>query len=350
MKRSGSTAARRRGRTHLRATIEDVARVAGVSASSVSRALSGSTTISARTKRRIARVARRLGYVPNQTARSLVTRASRIFGLIIPDVTDPIHGQFVTGFEQAAAAYGYSVIMVNGFRTPQYEERGLKLFAAHQAAGVALMGCVLAPTRVRAMLRPTPVVFANAEHPRLAGYESDPPIGCIRADDVSGMFEVVRHLLERGYRRLAYLNGSPWASNLTRRDTVRRALKTISPSLKLREYYSDGGPDTGDVVAKIIRDRPDALICYDDKLALSMLDALSIRGIRVPADVAVVGFDDVPFAAIANPRLTTVSQPTVDMGRLAVAILRQAIETGGEAPSHKLPVRLIIRESTVPRA
>jgi DNA-binding LacI/PurR family transcriptional regulator len=100
------------------------------------------------------------------------------------------------------------------------------------------------------------------------------------------------------------------------------------------------------VAARLARDRPDALICYDDKLALHTIDALRALGVRVPEDLAVVGFDDIPFAAIAHPRLTTVSQSATEMGRVAAGMLCRAIEAGALPPSVTLPVRLVVREST----
>ncbi len=336
-----------------RVTIEDVARVARVSPATVSRALKDSPLISRDTRRRVARAARRLGYVPNQAARSLVTRTTRTLGLMIPDVTDPIHGQVATGFQQEAAAHGYTVMMANGFADAAAERRGLRVFLAQRADGVALMGSVLRQPRVRAFLKPAPVVFINGEHPTLAGYQGDLAAGCIRANDVDGMKDVVRHLLEAGYRRLGYLNGPAQASNATRRDAVVRALKTAGAKSPI-EFASAGparSPDGAIAAAavRIARERPDALICYDDKLALNTIDALRAVGVRVPADMAVVGFDDIPFAAIANPRLTTVAQRSVEMGRAAATMLCRSLDTGVLPPSVTLPVQLVVRESTAGR-
>lgn len=330
-----------------RVTIEDVARLARVSAATVSRALKDSPLISRQTRRRVSRAARRLGYVPNQAARSLVTRTTHTLGLMIPDVTDPIHGQIVTGFQQEAAARGYTVIMANGLADPAVERRALRVFLAQRADGVALMGSVLRQRPVRALLRPAPVVFISGEHPTLAGYRGDLAAGCIRANDIEGIHDVVRHLLEAGYRRIAYFNGPPRASNATRRETVIRALRAagVRPPVEFGPVGPASPPDG--VAARIARHPPEALICYDDKLALNIIDALRALGVRVPGDLAVVGFDDIPFAAMANPRLTTVSQRSTEMGRVAARMLCRALETGDLPPSVTLPVRLIVRESTI---
>jgi DNA-binding LacI/PurR family transcriptional regulator len=330
-------------------TIEDVARGAGVSVATVSRALRDQPQVNARTRTRVVTVARRLGYVPNRAARSLVIRATQTLGLLIPDATDPIHGQIVTGFAQEAAAHAYTVILANGFDDPAHERRALEIFAMHRADGVALMGSMLRQRETRLAMRPSPVVFVIGEHPALAGYRSDLVRGCIRADDIQGMDAVVRHLFDSGYRRVAYAAGQGSASDITRRDAVRRALAAANVGEPLRVYESlpQRGGTNGAVAAAIAGDPPDALICYDDKLAFQLVDQLREHGITVPRDIAVVGFDDIPFARMANPRLTTVAQPSVEIGRRAAAMLLTAIRTGTMPQSIQLPVRLVVRESTI---
>ncbi|MDR7417664.1 MAG: LacI family DNA-binding transcriptional regulator [Armatimonadota bacterium] len=330
-------------------TIADVARACGVSVATVSRALLDYPQVNARTRERVVRAVRALGYVPNRAARSLVVRATQTLGLLIPDATDPIHGQLVAGFEQEAAAYGYIVILANGLDDPARERRAIESFVMSRADGIALLGSVLPQREVRRRVRPSPVVFVDGEHPGLAGYQSDLPTGCIRADDIAGMQAVVQHLLETGFRSIAYAGGTGNASDLTRREAVAKTLQRSRPGATLRTYVwraADWDPDTA-VVAAIARDRPDAVICYDDKMALSLIDGLRTHGVRVPRDVAVVGFDDIPFARLANPRLTTIAQPVVDMGRQAAAMLLRAIQKGTMPRSVRLPVRLIVRESTV---
>ena len=331
-----------------RVTIEDVARAAGASVATVSRALRDQPEVSAQTRRRIIRTARRLGYVPNRAARSLVVRATQTLGLLIPDATDPIHGQVATGFEQESTAHGYTVILANGFDDPAQERPALMSFAMHRADGIAVMGSVLKQREVRAAVRPSPVVFVNGEHPSLAGYQADLATGCLRADDLEGIKAVVQHLLDSGCRRLAYAGGPGSASDLTRRDAVIQALagaKAARPRVFVSR--SEAWESDGALAAAIARDRPEAVICYDDKLALHLLDALRAYGITVPRDMALVGFDDIPFARLANPRLTTVAQPSVEMGRLAAAMLLRAIHTGVMPQSVRLPVHLVVRESTV---
>lgn len=335
-----------------RVTLVDIAQVAGVSVSTVSRALGDHPRISEATRDLVVHAAEQLQYVPNQAARSLVMRATRTFGLLIPDVTDPLYGQVIAGFEQEAAAGGYTLTVANGFADPARERRALRLFTAQRADGIALMSSVLDQQHVVDYVRPTPVVFINGENLRLAGYDSDLPNGCIRADDVSGIDAVVEHLLAGGHRRIGYFNGPQVASNISRRDAIIRALKRAGVRERLQQFSAapHGWHAAAEIAARVVQDLPDALICFDDKLALAMMDALRAFGVRVPDDIALVGFDDIPFAALSNPRLTTVAQPSDEMGRRAVGMLVQALVTGQPlAPSTALPVRFVVRESSAPR-
>lgn len=329
-------------------TLRDVAKVAGVSPATVSRALANDERISSETRDLVVRAAEQLGYVPNIAARSLIVRATKTLGVLIPDVTDPMHGQFVTGSEQAAASLGYTVILANGFRDSDREQQGLRIFASHRVDGVALMGSVLDQHEVRTAFRRVPIVFVNGENLGLAGYRSELPAGCLRADDVGGLEAMMGHLFQQGCRTFAYVNGPQGASNVTRRDTIQRCVLEAGVKEGLTQHVGglEGWPSAAKLASKIVVSKPDAVVCYDDKLALSTIDALRGLGVRVPDDIAVVGFDDIPFASLANPRLTTVAQPAAHMGQLAVEMLMGAIHGEGLPASTTVRVRLVERESS----
>jgi LacI family transcriptional regulator len=333
-----------------RVTLQDVAEDARVSPSTVSRALNGNRRIGSETRARVQYIAAQLGYVPNQAARSLVLRATRTLGLLVPDFTEPIHGQVVSGFQGEAALQGYTVIMANGFDEPEREARALEVFARHQADGIAVLGGVLDQRQVLASVHPSRVVFVDGENPALGGGGTeDLPLGCVRADDGAGVEALVAHLLEVGRRRFVYVAGPPVASSSIRGKAIVRALTQSGADPRDLGIYAGERIDPASAPAfadEVAASRPDALLCYDDKLALVVMDALRARGIRVPDDVAVTGFDDIPFAALSNPRLTTVAQPAADMGRYAVLMLLGAIETGVMRASIHVPVQLVVRESS----
>ncbi len=330
-----------------RVTLGDVAQRASVSVATVSRALSGDPQISEATQVRVRQVAEQLKYVPNVAARSLVLQSSATFGLMTPDVTDPIHGQVVTGFQQRAAEQGYSVILANGFWDADTERRALREFTAHRVAGLAVMGSVLPQAEVKRLVSPIPTLFLGSDHLPSRGADLDLAKGCLRPDDRDGMRQVVAHLIERGYRTVAYVSGSSGANQVIRRDALVAELAEQGGSEPV--VYRADDVDAGGlraVATQIRQHRPDVVVCYDDKTALNLIDELCTVGLRIPDDVGVVGFDDIPFARIANPRLTTVAQPSDELGRISVDFLLSTLEDGRLPRSRLMPVTLVVRETT----
>jgi LacI family transcriptional regulator len=331
-----------------RARLEDVARLAGVSPTTVSRALRHDARISENTRVSVQRAAKQLGYIPDARASSLRGRATSTIGLLLPDVADPLHAQIAMAVEQAASAEGYTVLLANGLSDPVQERQALNVFTAQRTDGIVLVSSMLSPQEANLLVSPCPVVYVGGENVSLAGYTSELPTGSIRADDVRGIRAVVEHLRSRGYRRVGYVNGPDLASNATRRDTALRSLAQAGMSCALYPYL--GGVESlgtlNATVSTVVADRLDALICYDDIEALGVMDALRGRGVRVPDDIAIVGFDDIPFAGISNPRLTTVAQPSEEIGRAAFGMLLAGLKNGDLPPSIMLPVRLVVRDST----
>lgn len=318
-----------------------------MSVATVSRALSGDPQISVATQTRVRHVAAQLKYVPNVAARSLVLQSSITFGLMTPDVTDPIHGQVVTGFQQRAAERGYSVILANGFWNGDTERQALREFTAHRVAGLAVMGGVLPPAEVKRLVSPSPALFLGSEYLPPDGANVDLPRACLRPDDVDGMRQVVAHLIEQGYRTVGYVSGSSGANPTIRRNALIAALAEQG-QMEPVVYRADDLDREGlhAVAIQIAKDRPEVVVCYDDKTALNVIDKLRTLGVRVPTDIGFVGFDDIPFAGIANPRLTTVAQPSDELGRTSVDILLSALEEGRLPRSRLVPVRLVVRETT----
>lgn len=337
---------------HRRVGLEDVARMAGVSRSTASRALVDDPRISEPTRDAVKAAAVELRYVPNAAARGLRARRTRILGLLIPDLSDPFHGQIAASFEQEALAGGYRVIVGTGMQDATLERDVLRVFTEQAVDGIAVVSGVMTIDEARSHARPDRMIFVLPDQ-RLMGPDTGlPKPSLILTDDASGVEAIVDHLVETGRRDIAYVGSGGLVSSTVRREAVERALKKHGIAHRTDRYPSpdDGWLTPAPTAALIAADLPEALICYDDMLALALMDALRVLGVRVPDDVAVVGFDGIPFAEMSNPRLTTVVTPLTELGRLAASSLVDAIRSGQLPEAVVLPVELAIRESTRSRA
>lgn len=332
-----------------RITLADVAQSAGVSRATASRALNDDPRISPATRRAVRAAAKALRYVPNAAARSLRKHRTRTLGLLLADLGDPVHGQVAAGFELEAASHGYTVIFVSGLDVPANERRALKVFVEHGTDGIALVSSVLDPVEARERAgAERPVVVVQPDHPGILRMRAPLPAGLIRTDDAAGVESAVRHLLASGCRSMLYLGAGNRPSSTIRRDAVKHALEIegLEPASVI-DLADDAWRSPELVGATVGLPLPDAIVCYDDKLALALLDGLRSRGIGVPGDVCVVGFDGIPFAALSSPRLTTVATPSTLIGQLAARMLADAIGSGQLPGAQIQPAELVIRESTL---
>ena len=332
-----------------RVVLADVARLAGTSEATASRALKDDHRIGEATRAAVHAAAQKLGYVPNAAARSLRARRTHILGLLLDDLADPVHGKVAAGFEQAAASHGFAVFMMTGLHDRDREERALTVLAEHRADGVALASCVSDPADVFRRLPKDRVVFVQPDYPALADVAEPPTRGVLRSDDTGGFTAAVEHIVERGYRRITYVGPGTGSADALRRATASEVLDRhqLGP-IRFIDCGADGWRDARDVAERLAADPPEAVICYDDKLALTLLDALRATRLEVPRDLALVGFDGIPAARTSRPRLTTVDVPSVELGRRAVEMLLASIKDGSPAASQVVPVDLIVGESTPP--
>lgn len=329
-----------------RPTLSDIAKALDVSEATVSRALRGHAEISEQMRSLVRRVARDLGYVPNAAARNLARKTSKTLGLLVPDVTDPIHALTVAGFGRAADQRGYTVIVMDGQRDEARRKRGLQTLMEHQAEGIAFCSIAVSASKTIEELHPTHAVFIMPEGADAAA-PSDKALGRLRSDDEQGTRLIVEHLLSLGKQRLSYVNGPDIASNRLRRNALLTSLEQSGFEPRIREYaVTDDATDFQRIAQLVNRERPDALICYDDKMALAILDALRSVNLSIPRDLAVTGFDGIPFAAISNPRLTTIVQPAELLGETAAGVLFDAIESNAPPPDMTFPVTLAVRGSS----
>jgi len=334
----------------MRVSIKDIARAANVSHSTVSRALSDSPLISAETKVRIQRLAREMGYTPDAIARSLVTQQTRTVGVVVTTITDPWVAEVVQGIEDAAHENGYSVILASGASEP-----GRELATVEMLRSKRVDGLIVTSSRVGALYLEhlerigVPVVLVNNHNEQSGRYTFS-----VSVDNQHGGYLATNHLIERGHRRIAYISGAADHSDDADRLTgYRQALDenglTFDPTLVMSGNGQLNGGERALHTLTGLGAPPTAAFCYNDMTAIGLLFAARREGLSVPYNLAVVGFDDIPFARYVQPALTTIAQPQRDMGRQAMSMALALMDTGDSAPSLSDVVvqgELVVRESS----
>jgi len=334
-------------RPPIPASIKDIARVAGVSHSTVSRALRNSPLVNPKTTRQIQRIARDLGYQPSAVARGLVNRKTRTIGVVVTTIADPFVSEVVIGLELAANDHGYSVFLANSNADPAREKSVVHSFAERRVDGIVVtssrVGALYTPLLVQMMV---PIVLINNQHPGQF-------VHSVMIDNVPASREATDHLIGLGHRRIAYV-GDRYGhqSDAERLAGYREALgRGALPFLPELVAQGDGKPEGGILAMDkllALSDPPTAVFCYNDMTALGVLRSARGHGLQVPADVSLVGFDDLFLASYTQPQLTTVRQPMQRMGRMALESLLKLISGQPSAQAVKVPAELIVRESTAP--
>ncbi|MGW1272135.1 LacI family DNA-binding transcriptional regulator [Streptomyces sp. NPDC002491] len=324
-------------------TVADVARHAGVSTASVSRALSGADGVSAAVRERVTAAAQALGYRPNTVARSLRTTRTQTIGLIIPDVVNPFFSELAWAVEEAAHQYGYSVILCNANEETERQDGYIDLMLARRVDGLLLTPVLEESSALRAVERQgVPMVFVDR-----AVASMDAPV--VRADGHAAISQLVDHLVKLGHERIAVISGPP--QTLTGRERLasfRNAMRAHSLDLpeelvRFGNFQADSGRRAAAELLDL-DELPTAVFAIDNLMTLGVFQEMRKRGLRIGTDVAVAGFDDPPWFQLLDPPLTTVSQPVTRMGALAVDMLMEAIGSGS-VQSHLLDCELVIRQS-----
>ncbi|QFY05792.1 LacI family DNA-binding transcriptional regulator [Nonomuraea phyllanthi] len=334
-------------------TLADVAAVCRLSMSTVSRALSHPERVNARTRSRVERIARELGYVRHEVTRSQVSRRTAIIGLIVPDIANPFFSVMTKAVQDRAWKKGYSVMLADTDERAADEPDRARVLA-EQADGLILASPRADDGRLREIARSSPVAFANREIARsspvvFANREVDGAAGVV-IDEYAGMNEAVQYLVSLGHRSICYLSGPgrSW-SDQRRREAIGAACRAHGAEL------TELGPfepqiQAGMRAADVIRFRgATAAIAYDDMIALGLVARLAERRVKVGREISVIGIDCGPLSEAAHPMLTTVHLPGAELGALAVDLLLDRLDpaaAGREPPRVRLESRLVIRGST----
>jgi LacI family transcriptional regulator len=323
-------------------TIRDVAREAGVSISTVSRALAAPDQVAEATRLHVQATAQRMGYSVNSNARSLITGRKHSFGLVVPDLENPFFGSVCKGVQARARAAGYAVFVADTDEDPTVETEVVRSLIK-QVDGVILCSPRATDEEIRELSLETPLVLANR-------YLKDIP--SITFDNVGGLRGVMNHLVALGHRRIGYAAGPlrSWSNN--QRAEAFRDFELPGVTLELIELgnfppFFSGGINAGDLA---IASGATAVVTYNDIMALGIIDRLRQRGLTAPYDMSVTGFDNVAVSTFVWPNLTTVDMPRVQMGRMSVDTLLDILESPSGPtpirPAIELPVELVVRQSS----
>ena len=329
-------------------TIKDIAKRAGVSHTTVSRALHGNALISDETGRRICKLAAEMGYQPSAAARSLKTHRSQVLGVIVSSLDDPFFSEILQGIEDCAQEGGYNLFIAASQHDPQREQKIVRTLMEHRVDGVIICSTPFSKAQGRHLLEyGFPIVVVNNQSAEGFRYS-------IYHDDVDGSRQMTRHLIGLGHRRIAYLGNSlSGRTTLDRLAGFRQEMQAAGlPVPATYEHQVAGGsPMRGLAGAEYFLSlpaRPTAIVCFNDQLATGMLRGLRDAGLEVPADISVTGFDNITFSAYTHPPLTTFDQPKrfigVETARLLLGLLRQEPDSAEKVIT--LKGRLLVRAST----
>jgi len=326
-----------------RVRLKEVAEAAGVSINTASRALNGKSEISPETRAKVLEVAAKLGYRPNRLARALRSNKTNVVGVIVGDIANPYFATLVRGIVKATRAYDYSVILQSTDEEYEREQEAVEVLLADRVDGV-----LITPTQKGAE---TIEGLKKSELPfvLMSRYFSDLDTDYVIMDDFQGGFLATEHLLKRGCKRVAMVNGPLHISSARERfEGYKQALAkygipfdsslVVTGALTMENGY--------EAVLQLVRKATlDGIFAFSDFVAFGVIKALREHGIRVPEDVAVVGFDDVVFASCFEIPLTTVGGDTEMIGYKAAELLIRKLNGGGvtERSHIRLPVRLVVR-------
>jgi DNA-binding LacI/PurR family transcriptional regulator len=331
-------------------TIYSVAQRAGVSTATVSRALNGTGQIAPATRQAIDDAVRELGYRPSGVARSLRTKSTQTIALLLPDITNPFYPGLVRGVQLGARRRGYLMLLASAEGDPDGEQEYLELFRANAVDGALVVGVSIGADGIgAAMAGGFPIVSMDRS-------VDSPDVPLVQVDNRGGARMAVEHLVELGHRRIAHVCG-PLTLEITRerlagyRDGLEAAGLPFDDELLVEGDYEEGGgvAAADRLVAAGVAFT--AVFAGNDLTAIGVMGGLQARGVRVPGDVSVVGFDDVRLASYVTPALTTIHQPADRIGERAAALLVDVIRgrRRAERVGHVLlPPTLVVRASTAP--
>jgi DNA-binding LacI/PurR family transcriptional regulator len=328
--------------------LKDIAVRAGVSLMTVSKALRDQPDVSATTKTRVKLLAQQMGYLPDSSAQVLRTRKTKLFGLVLSSMTNPIYSRVVVAIEEGAHTMGYDVLLAHTLNVPEREEACIRRFISRRVDGlfIAPVYRMAAEARIYKELitRGIPTIVLGHTAPFCSQFVS------VESDDLPASYAATQHLLKLGHKRIAFLTGptaTPWTQE--RLGGYRRALHEANLEVDDKLIFEAGRTieDGAKGAAQLLSEAADATAvqAVNDVVAIGCAETLLNQGLRIPQDVSVAGFGNILLGQHFRVPLTTSRQPKFRLGSAAVELMQHLL--GGQRPdSRRLPAELVIRDST----
>lgn len=309
--------------------IKMIARKAGVSISTVSRVMNGSKPVSPDLQKRVYDAVKQMDYKPNSIARSLILNKTNLIGVVVPDVSNSFHAQLLSGIEGYAAQEEYGVIICNVYRNWDKQQKYFNLMQERHVDGIILLhDNPLEEIAAFHKTSSTPLLFASVP---VEGF-SIPFVGI---DEVKAAYDAVSFLISKGHREIGLIFGECYALGKLRKEGYCKALR--DHGISIRDEFMVHRPSSVDYGYQAMEqllslgEYPSAVFCVSDEMAIGALDCALDRGLKVPEDISLIGFDDIDLSQVVRPKLTTIHQPIHEIGREAARLIIDIIEKRGKA-------------------
>ncbi len=334
--------------------IKMIARKAGVSISTVSRVMNGSKPVSPELQKRVYDAVQQMNYKPNSIARSLILKKTNLIGVVVPDVSNSFHAQILSGIEECAALADYGVIICNVYRNLK-QQKYFNLMLERHVDGIIMLHENTKEELTDFQKRSTtPLLLASVPLE-----VADIPF--VGINEISAAYEAVKHLIEKGHKDIGLIYGDCTALGILRVEGYKNALKDYDIPVRTELMVQcpcsvAQGYQAMEQILKLDR-RPTAVFCVSDEMAIGALDCILDKGLKVPDDISLIGFDDIELGQVVRPKLTTIHQPIKEIGKEAARLIIDIIEKKGKAVAGKDPedykaglqTRLILEHSLIER-
>jgi LacI family transcriptional regulator len=329
------------------ATISDVAKLSGLSKTTVSRVINNHPYVSDKKRELVLNAMKELGYTPNPSARRLRGQLTTTIGVIVPRIVNPFFSYLVNSIEQAAFKMGYQVLIGQSYEDKEKELAFLNLLKTKQVDGIIMTSIENDWDTIESYREYGSILLCN-------DYVNQSEVPMIRLDQTKGAYLGVKHLIEKGHKKIAYCTGGLFdehGKGKDRNQGFQKALHEAGIKINPQWIFVDQHTieDGKQVMKQILEmdDRPTAIFTGSDEVACGIMIQAKELGLSVPSELAIIGFDDQPIAEILDPKLTTIRQPVDLMGEKSIEVMIEMLENPElEIQNYELPIELIVRQST----